>query len=111
MNLSAREYRKLLVKLTNVVETNICAKQYKNIDYSKLPSLAANRYSGLFKKNDPVRYQKYLDALTKGTDGVKVNASTLFPYDVLRQSDRALQDAQWAALPLAFLFYSYFFRF
>lgn len=99
MNLSARDYRKLLVKLTNVVESDICAKQYQNIDYSKLPSLAANRYSGLFKKNDPVRYQKYLDDLTKGTDGVKVNASTLFPYDVLRQSDRALQDAQWAALP------------
>lgn len=99
MNLSARAYRKLLVGLTNVVETDICAKQYKNIDYSKLPSLASNRYSDLFKKNDPVRYQKYLDALTKGTAGVKVNASTLFPYDVLRQTDRALQDAQWAALP------------
>lgn len=99
MNLSAREYRKLLVKLTNVVETNICAKQYKNIDYSKLPSLAANRYADLFKKYDEKRYQKYLNDLTKGTEGVKVNAGTLFPYDVLRQSNKALQDAQWAALP------------
>lgn len=99
MGISARDYRKMLVQLTNVVETQVCNKTYQNIDYSKLPSLAANRYAKLFTKYDAKRYNKYLGDLTKGVEGVKVNASTLFPYDVLKQGNTQLQDAQWAALP------------
>ena len=44
LKLSPKVYRKLLVGLTNVVETKMCAKDWSSIEYSKLPSLASSRY-------------------------------------------------------------------
>jgi len=46
-----KEYRKLLVSLTNVVETQMCAKDWDNINFSHVPSLAAARYRNAFKRN------------------------------------------------------------
>lgn len=99
MGISAKQYRKLLVGLTNVVETAMCNKTYSVIDYSKLPSVAGNRYAKAFQRNDNARYSAYLAALSRGDKNVKVNAATLFPYDVLKQSNKQLKNAQWDALP------------
>ena len=54
-----KEYRKMLVNLTNVVESKMCAKDWESIDYSKLPSLASSRYQKSFVKNDTERYDEY----------------------------------------------------
>lgn len=109
-----KEYRKLLVSLTNVVETQMCAKDWDNINFSHVPSLAAARYRNAFKRNT-VKYAEYVAALVKGDDPkVKVNTGAVYPYDVLKSALEELKsrrggqlsatdidfiNAQWAALP------------
>ena len=104
-----KSWRKTLVANTNVVETAMCSKNWQNIDYSKIPSVAMARYNNAFNTHDSVRYGKWRQALENGVDEkgneVKVNAEALFPHDVLRtlysnqSGDSKLPDAQFAALP------------
>ena len=103
-------YRKRLVELTKVVETNMCAKDWDNINFSHVPSLAASRYKKAFFRNTD-KYAEYVAKLVKGDDPkVKVNAGAVYPYDVLKgvinhygnnlnatQLDHVV--AQWEALP------------
>jgi len=99
--LTPKQYRKMLVNLTNVVETKMCAKDWESIDYSKLPSLASSRYQNTFQRNDTKRYEEYKDKLLNGE--VKVNASTLYPYDVIKSlkygGDLVVCEKQWESLP------------
>lgn len=98
--LSPKEYRKLLVTLTNVVETKMCAKEWDTIDFGKLPSLASARYQKAFSRNAASAYEVYKAGLVKGT--AKINAGAVFPYDVIKsalQGDEVVANAQWNALP------------
>jgi hypothetical protein len=99
--MSPKFYRKSLVNLTNVVETKMCAKDWDSIEFGKLPSLASARYNKAFAKNAKTAYEAYKARLTAGTD--KVNASAVYPYDVIKTlrhgGDSVVADAQWAALP------------
>lgn len=101
LGLTPKQYRKGLVALTNVVETKMCARQWDEIDFGKLPSLASARYNKAFGRNAPSAYQAYKDRLTKGED--KVNAGAVYPYDIIKTlragGDTVVADAQWAALP------------
>lgn len=105
---SPKRYRKTLVTLTKVVETQMCAKQFDQIVYEHVPSVAAARYRKAFKRNDEVRFGEYTEALSKGE--AKINASAAYPYDVLKSvvgsygstltdDERKFIVAQWAALP------------
>lgn len=77
-------YRKRLVELTKVVETQMCAKQWDEINFSHVPSVASARYKKAFNRNTP-EYGKYVAALVKGDKPeVKVNAGAVYPYDVLK---------------------------
>ena len=49
--MSPRDFRKLLAKNTDVVETYMCKKDFQDIDYNKVPSVAMARYNNAFKKN------------------------------------------------------------
>jgi hypothetical protein len=106
LGLSPRSYRKMIAGLTNVVENKMCAKEWDKIDFSKLPSVASARYQKAFGRNTPDTYGKYLAELKKPESerdpSVKINASALYPHDVIKaclygHSDAA--DAQWEALP------------
>lgn len=100
MKLSPKEYRKLLVELTDVVETKMCAKDWESIDFSKLPSLASARYQKSFGRNAYERYSAYVQSLKKGE--TKINAGAVYPYDVIKSityGDKDVANAQWAALP------------
>ncbi len=100
MNMTPKEYRKTLVGLTNVVETSMCSKEWENIDYSKLPSLASSRYQKAFHRNDGERYREYVESLKKGT--TKINASAVYPYDITKSikfGDSDVASEQWKALP------------
>lgn len=100
MKLDPKNYRKTLVRNTQVVETPMCAKQWDQINYSHVPSVASSRYAKAFNRNDPVRYAEFKTAAVKGD--VKINASALYPYDVLRNirsGDPLTALAQWNALP------------
>jgi hypothetical protein len=100
LKMSPKEYRKLLVGLTNVVESKMCAKEWDSIEFGKLPSLASARYQKAFDRNAPVAYGAYKDALESGE--AKINAGAVYPYDViksLKMGDQKVANAQWAALP------------
>jgi len=100
---SPKFYRKRLVELTKVVETQMCSKEWDTINFSHVPSLAMSRYSKAFGKNAPDAFTSYKEALKKGDDPkVKVNAGAVYPYDIVknvRYGDNSLADEQWKALP------------
>jgi len=83
-----KQYRKTLVGLTNVVESKMCAKEWDEINFSHVPSLASSRYRNAFKRNSD-EYRKYVEALVsddpKVKATVKANASAVYPYDVIKQ--------------------------
>lgn len=99
--MTPKQYRKSLVALTNVVETKMCAQEWDNIEFGKLPSLASARYNKAFGRRATEAYAAYKARLVKGTD--KVNAAAVYPYDVIKTlrhgGDSVVADAQWAALP------------
>lgn len=106
---SPKFYRKRLVELTKVVETQMCAKDWDNINFSHVPSLAAARYKKAFNRNT-TKFAEYVAKLVKGDDPtVKVNAGAVYPYDILKgistygnnYSKTELDHivAQWEALP------------
>ena len=86
MGLSLRNYRKTLStlrKYIDVVERKLSAKECSEIDYEKVPSQAAMKYKEAFTRNDPKRYQNYLDSVSKGEK--KINAATLYPCDIVHK--------------------------
>ena len=111
--LQERDYRHALSALREhlkVVEKQMSARKWDAIDYEAVPSKAAKVYRGAFMKHDETRYREYLDKLEKGE--AKVNASTLYPYEIVTAYRDAggwshtignydkLLEAQWKALPL-----------
>lgn len=100
LELDARSYRKLLVSMTDVVETKMCAKDWNSIDFSKLPSLASARYQKAFGRNAQEAYSAYIAKLEKGE--AKINAGAVYPYDIVQSAKRgvsAVADQQWKAQP------------
>lgn len=100
LELDARSYRKLLVSMTDVVETKMCAKNWDQIDFSKLPSLASARYQKAFGRNAHDRYSNYIESLKKGE--TTINAGAVYPYDIVKSvnyGNSDVADAQWKSLP------------
>jgi hypothetical protein len=107
--MTPKQYRKSLVALTNVVETQMCANDWDNINYSHVPSVAHARYKKAFGRHGTT-YAEYVTKLVKGEAGVKINAGAVFPYDVLKgrigygtrnmsKQELDVIQAQWDALP------------
>jgi hypothetical protein len=106
MQMSPREYRKMLAAGTNVVESRMCSKEWNEINFSHVPSLASARYQKAFGRNAGEAYSAYLAELKKPQaerdPKVKINASAIFPYDVVKsvvKGNAAVADEQWKALP------------
>ncbi len=85
--MSPKFYRKSLVELTKVVEQDMCAKNWDNINFSHVPSVAHARYKKAFFRNTQ-EYAKYVAELIKDpkdrTVQVKINYGAVYPYDVLK---------------------------
>lgn len=92
--LTPKQYRKLLASATTVVETQMCAKEFDSINFSHVPSLAHARYKKAFNRNT-TKYGEYVAALTKGDPSVKINASAVYPYDVLKGRINSYGDISW----------------
>lgn len=96
MKLTPKAYRKMLVEKTKVVEQLMCSGNWGNVTYEHVPSLAMARYTKAFGKHDADRFTKYK------TGDTKVNASAVYPYDVLKtlvRGDQTMAVKQWDALP------------
>jgi len=105
-------YRKRLVELTKVVETQMCANDWDNINFNHVPSVASGRYKKAFSRHTE-KYKEWTAALVstdpKVKETVKVNAGAVYPYDVLKgvinhygqynTSNLQHIQAQWDALP------------
>ena len=109
LEMTPRSYRQKLSQMRryiDVVERKMSAKQWGEIKYEAVPSRANLIYNGAFLRNDEERRREYLGALEKGE--TKINASTLFPHDIVnrytngghstRQLDATLEGL-WKALP------------
>ena len=86
LGMTERQYRKVLSGLRNklnVTERMMSAKQWSDIDYQAVPSQANLLYKDAFLRHDAERRNEYLDSLKKGEK--KINASTLFPHDVVHK--------------------------
>lgn len=106
LGLSPREYRKLVVRNTNVVETQMCAKNWNEINFSHVPSMAASRYQKAFGRNASEAYSAYKAELVKPEaqrdPKVKINANAIYPYNIVqavRKGDSVVAAEQWKALP------------
>ena len=64
--MSPKFYRKSLVALTKVVETQMCAKDWDNINFSHVPSVAASRYKKAFNRNT-TKFAEYVASLVRVT--------------------------------------------
>lgn len=112
LGMTEKEYRKTLSRLRkylDVVEVKMSAKEWENINYSTVPSRANLIYNSAFLKNDEERRRKYLAALQHEDKNVKINASVLFPHDIVHKYtdgcyrvqkplDTTLEEL-WKALP------------
>lgn len=113
MDISPKMYRKMVATLSNTVEDYMCSRRWETINYSHVPSIAANRYRKAFLRNDESRYKEYLTELAKPVSerkaGVKVNADVIFPHNIVEKfmsrysrpstEESVLLQAQWDALP------------
>lgn len=118
LNLSSREYRKMLSKLRtkiNVLEKLMSANQWDRIEFDKIPSRAGLIYKNAFARRDIIAKKYETFAKDKNT---KVNADVLYPYEVVSKAlesytfspyayrddnlsdvDRAMINKYWANLP------------
>ena len=66
LNLTEKEYRKILSKLRdrlNIVEKHITNKEYEKIDYISVPSKAMVKYRSLFFTKDEIRFKEFIEEL------------------------------------------------
>lgn len=80
---SPKRYRKTLVGLTNVVETAMCSGNWNEINFSHVPSVAMSNYMTAFHKRAPEQFAAYKAALDRKDGTAKVNASAVYPYDII----------------------------
>lgn len=103
-----KNYRKALSylrKQINLVERNMSSKEWKGIEYDKVPSRAALLYKEAFSRNDPIRYSQYVKNLSSGK--TKINASVTFPYEIVNQYRKSFEqgitnpvlEKAWESLP------------
>lgn len=104
LGFTPKQYRKTLVNLTQVVEQSMCAKQFDKIELRKVPSLASIRYKNAFTKHIPEKVKEFAEQVASGE--VKVNASAVYPHQLVSQAKGAstedqlkIIEGQWKNLP------------
>ena len=101
LGLNPKEYRKLIVGLSNTVEQKMCAKDWDAITYPHVPSVAMNKYRKAFLKNDASRFNEFIGLVHEGKEEIK--AGVLFPHQLYqaykRREDKMAVEAQWMNLP------------
>lgn len=106
---SLADYRKkisALRKKIDIVESKMAANKWGEIDYDAVPSKANLKYDKAFINHDRERRMAWMDGLRTGES--KVNASTLYMYDIVlkcvhdyvyKEYNEDLIEAMWKRLP------------
>ena len=86
LNMSHKEYRKTLSVLRtriNIVEKLMSENRWDEIEFDKIPSKAGLIYKNAFARRDIIKtkYEKFAKDET-----TKVNAGTLYPYEVVEKA-------------------------
>lgn len=117
--MNPKTWRKYLNEEGRTLETTMCEKRWDEINYNHVASQAMSKFNRAFKRNDEERYTEWLDDVYNNTvvnkdndeakTDAKVNAGTLYPYQVLTPSAceygelddevSKLANAQWNSLP------------
>ena len=103
LGLKEKEYRLLLTEIRsklNLIEKNLTNRDYKSIDFEKVPTKAMLKYRNSFSRNCHEEYFNYLKAVKTGTK--KINTKGLFAYEIVRnilygtyESEKELYDVMW----------------
>ena len=72
------------------------SQNWSEIAYAHVPSRAMFIYHKAFKAHDEEGFNNYLNAVIKGD--AKVNASTLYPYDILEQLGLSIRSSNFSFL-------------
>ena len=93
--ISAKEYRQMLSKLRakiNVLERLMSANRWDEIEFDKIPSKAGLVYKNAFARRDIIakKYERFAKDKT-----TKVNASTLYPYEVVAKAMQHMRRGGW----------------
>lgn len=94
LGLSHKQYRKVLSHLRqkiNIVERLMSANQWDKIEFDKIPSKAGLIYRNAFARRDIIK-EKYRAFATD--TNTKVNAGTLYPYEVVQKA----RECSWYGL-------------
>jgi hypothetical protein len=106
LELSPRQYRKILVEgraRAKIIEAQMSAGEWSEIEYSRVPSQASRIYRKAFSKHDQDRYGAFIQKALTGE--VKINASVTYPYEIVREFMQNRSDADatleaiWKQLP------------
>lgn len=110
LGMTPQVYRKVLSglrKQINIVERLISSNQWSEVNYSAVPSQANMKYKTAFYKHDTERRLQFIESVKQGE--AKINASTLYPYEIVRDAQKLEWDTEahakdvtnalWAALP------------
>lgn len=84
LGLSSRDYRRILSilrKHIGVLERKLCANEWENVDYERVPSLANLKYRNAFMRHDSERRTAYLESLSEGK--ARMNMKVANPVDVV----------------------------
>lgn len=111
LGISVKEYRQMLSaqrEALRVTERLMSDQNWSEIDYSKVPSVAAKNYRNAFHTQDGERYRQYLEDLSNpDKPEVKINASVLYPHDIVHAYTKGWRidtnvdqtlEAQWKSL-------------
>ena len=88
--MTEKQYRKMLVegrKACHLVETLMSQNKWDQIAFDKLPSRAGILYSKAFARREETK-ERYAAFMSNTT--TKVNAGTLYPYDVVAKAVEAM---------------------
>lgn len=85
-NMNKQQYGKFIK--CNTVENKLSRKNYDEIEFDKLPSLAAIKYAAAFNNNPEMhdRYQQYLADVRAGKKDLKISTTTV--YDIYKNRDK-----------------------
>jgi len=90
LGMTERTYQHTLAELSRylvVVEQQMSAGKWDSINYQAVPSRANLQYNNAFLRHDEERRRAFLASVEKGE--AKINASVLFPHDIVHRYYRA----------------------